>query len=122
MSTVYPANVIFWWQLGPGMKVHWLARSDLDQIVCLGPPREYIIEMRAIYVGDDPGPSSLQLVRAGGNAVFQMIGEGIKYAFAKLNAEKDKIGIYGDREAWDAFDVTYTEEGVEVAWRMWRSP
>jgi hypothetical protein len=102
-------NVIMQWRLGPGMKVKWgPAIDDFDKIVDYPNASVRIVEMRAIYAGDEPGPSTLQLVRSSsGVAKFQVIGDGIKYAYAK-DRNGEPFGIYGDQEAWEAFETVPT--------------
>jgi hypothetical protein len=103
-------NVILQWRLGPGMKVKWGPATDyLDQIVERPHSPRRIVEMRAVYLGDEPGPSTLQLVRSSNNvAGFKMIGEGIKYAYATHEVGDGFIVIGGDAEAWEAFETVPT--------------
>jgi hypothetical protein len=104
----HETSVIMQWTLGPGMKVKWgPAIDDLDEIVEHPNSPVRIVEMRAIYAGDEPGPSTLQLVRCPNNvANFQMIGGGIKYAFAQHRKGDNFTVIRGDAEAWEAFEAT----------------
>jgi hypothetical protein len=105
-------NVILQWHMGPGMKVKWgPAIDDLDKIVERPHSPRRIVEIRAIYIGDGPpnkdlGPSTLQLVRSSnGVANFEMIGDGIKYAYATHREGDGFIVISGDAEAWEAFET-----------------
>ena len=95
------------WGLAPGMRVRWSAIDPLDKLIYPGPPREFITDIRAFYDSDEPGPSLLRVVRNDNLRIsFQMIGDGIKYAYAKHIEGEDFIRLYGDMKAWKIWETS----------------